>query len=483
MVAPGKYEWKAGVNVAEQRINIVDITDVPKWVEPVKPNNKIYVRSVTGAIEQIRRFTGLFFLALFICLPWLQCQGQQAILLDFSAQRFHIFGLTLWPQDLTLLAWIFIIAAFALFVVTAIWGRVWCGFMCPQTVFTFLFVWVEEKVEGARNKRIHLDRQKPSIAKLTKKATKHFIWVAIALITSLTFVGYFTPIDALFVELATGQIGFWPAFYVSFFAACTYANAGWMREVMCTHMCPYSRFQSSMFDNDTVTVTYDRVRGEGRGPRPKRLTKEAYQSKGLGDCIDCNLCVQVCPTGIDIRNGLQYECINCGACVDACNGVMAKMGYAKGLVSYTALNLLKGKQVRMFRPKVVGYFLVLAIMLGAFAVELMTRPLHDIDIVRDRTSLYRENINGNVENIYTLIVRNKAQHAQSFTLSVQGLELVSVKGDELLTVDGSSLAKFPITLEVDPAILGAPVTRFEITVTSALGDTKTEQITFLYRSF
>ncbi len=252
------------------------------------------------------------------------CHGlvtTQAILLDIAEQRFSFFSLTLWPQDLTLLAWIFIIAAFALFFVTTFAGRVWCGFMCPQTTWTYMFVWLEEKIEGGRHQRMKLDQRPMDFDKFWRKSLKHLCWLIIALLTSLTFVGYFTPIDELFVDFALFETGFWAAFFIWFFTFCTYGNAGWMREIMCTHICPYARFQSVMFDKDTFTVAYDNQRGEQRGPRSRKTDRQELAAKGLGDCIDCHLCVQVCPTGIDIRNGLQYECINCGACVDACNGV------------------------------------------------------------------------------------------------------------------------------------------------------------------
>lgn len=462
-----------------QPIEIVDVTETPSSVRVVKPEGKIYIRSVRGAIEGFRRWFGFGFLVLFALLPWLQFEGRQAILFDFGAQRFHLFGLTLWPQDLTLLAWLFIVAAFALFVVTAVWGRVWCGFMCPQTVFTFLFVWVEEKVEGARNKRIQLDKQPASVSKVAKKVVKHSIWATIAGLTSITFVGYFTPIDSLFIDIATFEVAFWPAFYVLFFAVCTYLNAGWMREVMCTHMCPYSRFQSSMFDADTLTVTYDSSRGEGRGPRPRKMSQQVYQQQGLGDCVDCNLCVQVCPTGIDIRNGLQYECINCGACVDACNGVMDKMGYAKALIAYRSENAINGVATRLLRPKVIGYFSVLLIMCAALVVDISFRKSHDIDIIRDRTSLYRETFEGHIENVYTLIIRNKTQQSQSFTVTVRGLDLVEFKGPQAFEVPASELARFPVSLVVDPSTLGEAVTRFSIRVTDDNGVAISEQITFL----
>ncbi|WP_099035778.1 cytochrome c oxidase accessory protein CcoG [Lacimicrobium alkaliphilum] len=442
---------------------------------------KIYIRSVMGKIERLRRGTGLLFLSVFLLLPWLSYAGQQAILLDFTAQRFHLFGMTMWPQDLTLLAWLFIVSAFALFFVTALWGRVWCGFMCPQTVFTFLFVWIEEKVEGARNKRIHLDHQPFSLQKVLKKSVKHSLWLVIATITALTFVGYFTPIKTLVADFATFELGFWPLFFIVFFTLCTYGNAGWMRETMCTHMCPYSRFQSSMFDNDTVTVTYDRARGESRGPRPKKLSAEQVKTMGLGDCIDCNLCVQVCPTGIDIRNGLQYECINCGACVDACNGVMAKMGYEPGLISFTSANALKGKAAALLRPKVIGYFIVLLCMIAALSFELITKKPLDIDVVRDRANLYRETLNGSIENVYTLVIMNKEQHAQKVSISTEGLPKPVFHGKLSLTIEGGQMVRHPITIELDSQSIEQAVTPFSIIVTNESGDAVNSDSTFIFR--
>lgn len=464
-----------------QRIEILDVTDTA--VSVVKPvqQGKIYIRSVKGAIETFRRSTGLVFLTLFLALPWLNYAGHQAILLDFSAQRFHFFGLTLWPQDLTLFAWLFIVAAFALFFVTAIFGRVWCGFMCPQTVFTFLFVWVEEKIEGARNKRIHLDKQPSSAQKLLKKSSKHAIWLTISVVTAFTFVGYFTPIRPLTQDILSTSVSFWPGFYIALFALCTYANAGWMRELMCTHMCPYSRFQSSMFDNDTLTVTYDRQRGDGRGPRPRKMSSSEYQAKGLGDCIDCNLCVQVCPTEIDIRNGLQYECINCGACVDACNGVMANMGYQADLISYTSQNALSGKPSRLLRPKVIGYFVVLLIMTGALVLDIVMRKPLDMDVIRDRTSLFKEHFNGNVENVYTLVLKNKSQVSQRFTVSIEGLQTSEIIGEQDVVVAGSELVRYPLSVVVDPVNLTEDITHFTIRVDNQQGNSVSEQVTFINR--
>ncbi len=422
------------------------------------PRSHIYVRQVKGALETFRRFFGGFFILLFAGLPWIEFQGQQAILLDIAAQRFHIFGLTLWPQDLTLLAWSFMIGAFALFLVTTFAGRVWCGFMCPQTVWTYMFIWFEHKIEGARNKRIKLDERKMDLDKFLRKTAKHLCWVGVAMLTSLTFVGYFTPIGELFINFFTAEVGFWAGFAVIFFTVCTYGNAGWMREIMCTHMCPYARFQSAMFDADTLTVAYDATRGEKRGPRSRKTTVEQLADKGLGHCVDCNLCVQVCPTGIDIRNGLQYECINCGACVDACNGVMEKMGYPKDLISFTSENRLKGGETHIVRPKLIGYTVVLSVMVGLLALELFTRVPLEVDIIRDRNQLYRENFDGNIENTFTLKILNKSQQSYTYQIEVEGLEEYQYIGDQVVTVKGSEVFTLPISVAVDPYILDGRVT-------------------------
>ena len=457
-----------------------------KAVQVVKPEpDKIYVRSVKGAIENFRRFFGLLSLLIFTCLPWLSYQGQQAILLDFSEQRFRLFALTLWPQDLVLVAWLFIIAAFLLFFVTTVVGRVWCGFMCPQTVYTFVFIWLEEKIEGSRNKRIQLDKQSWSAAKLSKKLLKHSAWLLVSLFTAMTFVGYFVPIKPLFVDFVQAQISFWPLFWVLLFALCTYANAGWMREIMCTHMCPYSRFQSAMFDRDTITVSYDRQRGEGRGPRPKKLSRQEAAAKGLGDCIDCNLCVQVCPTGIDIRNGLQYECINCGACVDACNNVMANMNYPKGLISFTSEAQLSGKKVRLLRPKVLGYVLVTLVIMAVMVVQIHTRQELELDVVRDRNSLYRETSMGLIENTYTLVLMNKSQSAMRVNIQVSGLAYQALVGVSEVELAPGELLRHPVSLTVDPASLSQPITPFEFSLNTVDSATEVhsarQQSTFIYQ--
>ena len=300
----------------------------------------------------------------------------------------------------------------------------------------------------------------------------------------LTFVGYFTPIDALFIDFVTFDTSFWAGFSVIFFAVCTYGNAGYMREIMCTHICPYARFQSAMFDKDTFTVSYDAKRGEQRGPRPRKLSHEQVQEKGLGDCIDCNLCVQVCPTGIDIRNGLQYECINCGACVDACNGVMDKMGYPKGLISFTSEEELAGGKTHILRPKLIGYFVVLVVMIGLLFANIWMRSPTEVDIIRDRNSLYRETNEGLIENVYTIKVLNKTQQAQTYTIAVKGLPDYKYIGEQTVTVEGGAVYSTPISVATDAYNLEDTVTDIFISVTTTIdGETVTvdEPTKFLYR--
>jgi cytochrome c oxidase accessory protein FixG len=458
--------------------------DKSKHDNSYNPRSRIYVRAVTGALENFRRFFGLFFLGTFAILPWIQFNGSQGILFDIAAQRFNIFGLTLWPQDLTLLAWILIVAAFALFFITTFAGRVWCGFMCPQTTWTFIYIWFEENIEGSRNKRMKLDQRAWDFDKFWRKSLKHVAWITVALLTALTFVGYFTPINYLFIDFFTFSSSLAATLCVLFFTGCTYGNAGWMREIMCTHICPYARFQSAMFDKDTFTVAYNPQRGENRGPRGRKTYREENLNKGLGDCIDCNLCVQVCPTGIDIRNGLQYECINCGACVDACNGVMEKMNYPKGLISFTSETELAGGKTKIFRPKLLGYALVLFIMSGLLVFEIATRSPLEIDIIKDRVPLYRETGMGLIENVFTLKILNKSQISQRYSISVSGLKDHEFRGGTEATALGGEVLNLPISIAMDPKNLNDTVTQFSFTVQSIDNPDNiiitTEESKFLY---
>ena len=447
----------------KDKIDIKDVTgDVTGTFNPntfkagddrFNPGNRIYVRSQTGYWQRVRKAMGWFFVALFVLLPWLRYDGRQAVLFDLEHQQFHIFGATIWPQDLTLLAWVFMIAAFALFFVTTFLGRVWCGYLCPQTVWTFLFIWFEEKLEGAANKRRKLDAAPWSGEKLARKGAKHLAWILLSLGTGLTFVAYFQDVFHLVPDFFTLQAGGWVIFWVLFFAACTYGNAGWMRAIMCIHMCPYARFQSAMFDKDTYIVGYDSQRGATRGARGRKADPKAL---GLGDCIDCDLCVQVCPTGIDIRDGLQYECINCGACVDACDQTMERMGYPKGLISYTTEHKLAHSETQVARPKLIGYGLVMVVMLGVFVYNAMSIMPMGLDILRDRNQLFRENSEGLIENTYTLKILNKTLNSQTYRLDVEGLPEYQWFGPREVTLKAGEIYTLPVSLAVDPFNLKRP---------------------------
>ncbi|WP_417349283.1 cytochrome c oxidase accessory protein CcoG [Ferrimonas sp.] len=422
----------------------------PRKMDRFNPRNRIYVRKSLGQWTTLRRQMGWVFMILFLGMPWLPWGERPAVLFELAQRKFYVFGLVIWPQDLLLLAFLFMIAAFALFFFTTYLGRVWCGYTCPQTVWTFIFIWIEEKMEGGHNKRIKLDKAPWSVDKIKRKGAKHGLWLLVSLITSLTFVSYFYPATELYLDFFTGNASGGAYFWAAFFTLATYGNAGWMREIMCLHMCPYARFQSVMFDKDTFSVGYDATRGETRGPRGR---KQNPKEMGLGDCIDCNLCVQVCPTGIDIRNGLQYECINCGACVETCDDVMAKMGYDKGLIAYTTERKLEGGSSNVMRPKLIGYGIAMAVMCVAFgAMVSAIKPL-EVDVIRDRNMLYRETNEGLIENVYTLKVLNKSEASVTFDLKVEGLEEYEWGGPQQVVVGGGEVASVPVALSVDPYYL------------------------------
>ncbi|MDB6146152.1 MAG: (Fe-S)-binding protein [Pseudomonas sp.] len=425
-------------------------------VEPSKPkvkvkssDNLIHTRSFTGVFRNLRLSGAGFLFLLFFGTVWLDWSGRQAVLWDLADSKFHIFGATFWPQDFILLSALLIICAFGLFAITVFAGRVWCGYTCPQSSWTWIFMWVEKFTEGERNQRIKLQDAPWGVNKLMRRSAKHTMWLAISVLTGLTFVGYFTPIRPLAVELLTLQLSGVSLFWVLFFAGATYINAGWLREAVCMHMCPYARFQSVMFDKDTLTVSYDAARGENRGPR-KREVEPA--SVGLGDCIDCQMCVQVCPTGIDIRDGLQMECIGCAACIDACDSIMDKMGYERGLVGYSSERELQGGKTHLLRPRLIGYTLVLVAMIGALVLALVERPMVSLDVSKDR-GLFRENSLGQIENIYSLKIINKTQQPQQYHLTLvdgsgfqlQGKTEVSLAAGEIidLPVSVSLLAEHP----------------------------------------
>ncbi|MDP2574983.1 cytochrome c oxidase accessory protein CcoG [Vibrio penaeicida] len=457
--------------MSQDKIEVKDVT--PKTYNPkthkgkgdrFNPNNQIYVRESKGTYQKLRRYGGWFLLLVFGLTPWIPYGDRQAILLDLGNQQFNFFGTTLFPQDLTLLALLFMIAAFGLFFLTTFLGRVWCGYLCPQTVWTFMYIWFEEKLEGAANKRRKQDSGKMNSNLLLRKTLKHIAWWFIALVTGFTFVGYFVPVKDLVIDFFTFNASFWPVFWVVFFAACTYGNAGWMRSIMCIHMCPYSRFQSAMFDKDTYIVGYDTERGETRGGRSRKADPKQL---GLGDCIDCDLCVQVCPAGIDIRDGLQYECINCGACIDACDKTMDRMGYDKGLISYTTEHRLSGKHTNIMRPKLLGYGVVMLLMTGLFLFQVVSVEPMGLSVLRDRNQLFRMNNEGLVENTYTLKIINKTQERQEYHLNVSGISDVTWYGAQTVQVSPGEVLNFPLSLGADPDKLRSPISKIQFILTDS----------------
>lgn len=434
---------------------------------------KIYIRSMEGIFQKIRTYTGWPLLLGYFLLPWLQIEGRQAMLFDLPERQFHILWLTLWPQDLVLLIWTLVIAAIALFFVTTLWGRVWCGYTCPQTVWTAIFSWAEQVAEGERHQRIKLD-QTPSLFsrngrnragwnKVWRRTLKHVMWLGFAALTGVTFVAYFYGIREFLYDSWHLQLPLTAVAWSVFFTLATYINAGWMREQVCIYMCPYARFQSAMFDKDTLIISYDPARGETRGARRKGSD---YKAQDLGDCIDCTMCVQVCPTGIDIRDGLQYECIGCAACIDACDSVMEKMEYPKGLISYTTENKLAGGTWTWRRPKLLAYGLALALMLALFSATIVIRTPLRLDATRDRSQLYQEVPGGLIENVYTIKATNMTNSPRQFRLNLTGMSNAEILPDTIIDVPERTAREQIIRVRANPDELSSFNTTFYFTLES-----------------
>lgn len=440
-----------------------------------KKREKIYPREVHGIFATLRNIAMVALLGIFYILPWIQYNGHQAILFDLPARKFYIFGWTFWPQDFIYLTALLLIAAYALFFFTALAGRLWCGYACPQTVWTEIFIWIERKFEGSRQKQMKLDKGPWNGERIMRTGGKHAAWLLFSLFTGFTFVGWFTPIDTLFADIMAGNMSGWGTFWILFYSFATYGNAGWMREQVCIYMCPYARFQSVMFDKDTLLIAYDEERGEPRGARKKGVdAKDA----GLGDCINCGLCVQVCPTGIDIRNGLQYQCIGCAACIDVCDEVMEKVNQPKGLVKYTTEHTLAGGITHVLRPRIVVYAALLLLITGALIYSVATRIPLEVDIIRDRNALYFETDEGFIENVYTLKVINMTNQTQTYSLSVSGIDdmiLENTMGD--IVVETGAVVEVPLRIQADPENLKSASSKVnfivESTTTEGLSLTQT----------
>jgi cytochrome c oxidase accessory protein FixG len=434
---------------------------------------KIYPRAVSGWFAGWRWALVWATQLVFYGLPWLEWNARQAVLFDLAARRFYIFGFVLYPQDFIYLTALLLISAYALFLFTAVAGRLWCGYACPQTVYTEIFLWLERLFEGDRMKRIKLDAASWSAGKLLRKGGKQAAWITLSLWTGFTFVGYFTPIQQLWAEAFTLDFGPWEWFWVCFYGLATYGNAGFLREQVCKYMCPYARFQSAMFDKDTLIVSYDEARGEPRGTRGRKTDLAAAN---LGHCIDCKLCVDVCPTGIDIRKGLQYECIGCAACIDVCNGVMDKMQYPRGLIRYDTQNGLAQHLTRwqewrrVLRPRVVVYTSILVVVSAAVLASLVLRTPFKVDVVRDRASLARIVDEGRIENVYRLQVMNASEATQRYRIAVAGLPGAQVVGAGEVEVGPAAARWVPLAVRVPAEAAqgaGGGAHRIDFTITQA----------------
>ncbi len=406
-------------------------------------SEKIYPREIRGRFQTLRVLAVYVLLGLYYVMPWLQWDGRQAVLFDLPERQFYVFGLIFWPQEFYLLSLLLIIAALSLFFFTALAGRLWCGYACPQTVWTEIFVWMEQWTEGGANKRKKLDKGPWTGEKVARKTGKQVLWVSFALFTGFTFVAYFSSATDLGSRLFALSLGPWETFWMLFYGFATYGNAGYLREQICLYMCPYARFQGAMFDPDTLVISYDEERGEPRGSRKRNID---HRAAGLGDCIACRMCVQVCPTGIDIREGLQYECIACAACIDACDQVMDQMKYPRGLIRYTSQNAVEGRPSRVLRPRVLIYGTLLMLLFAAFVTLVAMRAPIGLDAVPERNPIYREVGWDNIENVYTLRILNKDSRPHTYTISVEGL-------------DGIELEARPPQVSVAPGRAGESIAR------------------------
>jgi cytochrome c oxidase accessory protein FixG len=457
---------------------------VVQTISLYEKHKKVYPRSVTGLFANWRWGMVWFTQLIFYGTCWLQWNGRQAVLFHVAERKFYLFGLVLWPQDVLYLAILLIISAFALFLVTAVGGRLFCGYVCPQTVYTEILLWIEAKIEGERPARMKLDKGPRNARWWRLKALKHALWLLVALWTGFTFVGYFTPIHELVASAVTLDFGPWEWFWILFYAGFLYMQAGFLREQVCKYMCPYARFQGVMFDPDTLIISYDPERGEKRAPRKKGAD---YKAMGLGDCVDCGLCVQVCPTGIDIRDGLQMECIACAACIDACDLVMDKVGYPRGLIRYSTEAALEKHYTRkdivahLTRPRTLLYGGVLLAITIATAWSMAIRVPLKVDVIRDRSVLSREADDGRIENLYTLHIANTGESVHRFALSVSGLDGIEIVGERIVEVPASSLKSVSLSVraEAQEGRKGSHPIRFAVVAQNHEKIAVSEKATFL----
>lgn len=413
---------------------------------------RIHPKLAKGRFSNWRMIAVIVTQLVFFVLPWFNWNDRQAVLFEIASRKFYVFGLTLLPSEMIFLTGILLLSAFGLFWWTTIAGRLWCGYACPQTVYTEIMVWFDHLFEGDRNKRLKLEKEAWHARKLRIKIFKYAVIFLFCFWTGFTFVGWFTPIRPQWFDLFSFSLSSTQWISLGFYGFATWFMAHIMREQVCFYMCPYARFQSAMFDKDTLLVSYDSERGEPRGVRKKN-----QENQNLGDCINCTLCVQVCPTGIDIRDGLQYECIGCGACIDACDEVMDKVGSPRGLIRYTTEAALNHEypdshiKKRLLRPRVVGYGLVLALVGCVLLFGLLTRDLMNVDIIKDRGVMVRQNNEGLLENAYNLRLSNATEETLYMQASVKGFDHIELTGlPETLSIQAGDIVNIPVQVATYP---------------------------------
>ncbi|MBT5658990.1 MAG: cytochrome c oxidase accessory protein CcoG [Rhodospirillaceae bacterium] len=391
------------------------------------PHIKVYPKKVDGIFRRLKWVALVILLGIYYIVPWLRWDRgpgvpDQAVLFDFAGQRAYVLWIQTWPQEIYYLAGLLILAAIGLFFVTSLFGRLWCGYACPQTVWTDLFMLVERMIEGGRSARIRLDKGPWTSAKVIKKITKHISWLVISFLTGGAWIMYFYDAPTLVHDVMAFQVPAFAVFFVLMFTATTYLLGGISREQVCTYMCPWPRFQSAMFDEDTMIVTYEKWRGEPRAPH-----KAGTSWDGRGDCIDCNQCVAACPTGIDIRDGSQLECIGCGLCIDACNSIMDRVDLPRGLIKFdtAACQVARTENnpttYRLVRPRTVLYASLFVLVGCLMAYQLFTRPTFGVNLLRDRNPLFVKLSDGDIRNGYTLKILNMVRRPREFTVSIQGV--------------------------------------------------------------
>jgi cytochrome c oxidase accessory protein FixG len=435
-----------------------------------KKRDAIYTKVIKGPSQYYRVILATLVYGGFFLLPWITYGDRPAIFFDLEARQFHILAFNFWPQDFMYLAWLLIIAAFSLFLFTTVAGRLWCGFVCPQTIWTFAFIWIEQKIEGKPHIRKNLDAEPFSLRKLRIKTTKHVLWLLLASATGITFVAYFYPIRVMITDIQHLTLPLTALVWIGIFTYLTYLDAGWLREQVCIYMCPYARFQSVMYDKNTLLVAYNEKIGE-----PRASVKSHVDN--AGQCIDCEQCVQVCPTGIDIRHGSQIACINCALCIDACNEVMASVNRPTNLITFTTLDAQEGEPLKLLRPKTIAYSLVLVIMCTLFVVNLWNRSPLEASILRDRDNIFRIINETTTANDYVVKLANKSQEQQNYQLKITNddftisnnasFELAKAEAIELditittnLTRTGSQPISIEIISEKDQQVVSTIETRF-----------------------